>query len=203
MATDLDLLERWRAGDRNAGNELAARYFPDLRTYFVLRLPSEHEDLVQETFSQLLKGLGNFRGEASFRTYLFRIARNLAAAAFRKRYRAQFDPISDSLVDLTGERQSSVLAERETWRLLLDSLRALSIDDQDLLELYFFQRLTARELGSLFGASEGAIRNRIRTTLQRLRTTYFELAARPHERDIDERQLGRWMLELRESLRQG
>lgn len=201
MATDLELLERWRAGDRRAGNELLGRHFVDLRTYFLLRLPGEHEDLQQETFSRLVKGIERFRGDASVRTYLFRIARNVLAEALRKRYRAEFDPITTSLVDLTGAAQSSILAERERYRLLLDSLRALPLDEQDLVELYFFQRLTGRELEQIFELSEGGVRSRIRTSLASLRTIYFRLAARPHEREIDEHQLGRWMLELREEVR--
>ncbi len=201
MESDLALLERWRAGDRGAGNQLLARHFADLRTYFVLRLAAEHEDLVQETFWQLLRGLHRFRAESSFRTYLFHIARNVLAGAFRKKYRVEIDPISDSLADLTGEGHSSLLAERERLRLLLDSLRALTLDNQDLFELYYFQRLTARELGGLFEASEGAIRGRIRTALGHLRTTYFKLAALPHEREIDEDLLEKWLIELREEIR--
>jgi RNA polymerase sigma-70 factor (ECF subfamily) len=201
MATDLELLERWRAGDRHAGNLLVQRHFLDLRSYFSLKLPNQYEDLVQETFLQLLRNLDQFRGDASFHTYLFCIARNVLAAVFRKQYRAEIDPLSDSLVDLTGQRQSSLLAEREHLRLLVDSLRSLPLADQELVELYFVQRLPARVLGELFKATEGAIRSRIRTTVIRLRAIYFKLAARPHEREVDDDQLIQWMKELRDELR--
>jgi RNA polymerase sigma-70 factor (ECF subfamily) len=200
-SVDLELLARWRAGDRRAGNQLIERHFLDLRAYFSLRIPTQYEDLVQETFLQLLKGLDNFRGDAAFHTYLFRIARNVLAAAFRRKYRAEVDPISDSLADVTGQRQSSIMAEREHLRLLLDSLRQLPLAEQELIELYFVQRLPARVLGELFEATEGAIRSRIRTTVGRLRTIYFELAATPHEREVDEQQLVVWMTELRQELR--
>lgn len=200
MATDLELLERWRQGDRRAGNELIGRYFVDLRIYFWTRVPGEHEDLVQETFAAVLKGLHKFRAECAFKTYLYSIAYNLLAGHLRKRYRASFSPISDSLIDLTGQRQSSMLAERERHRLLLDSLRSLSLDDQDLLEHYYFERLTAPQLSELLGISIGGVRARIRTALGRLRLAYFKLAAIPHEREFDEAQLEAWLRELRDDL---
>jgi RNA polymerase sigma-70 factor (ECF subfamily) len=202
MATDLELLERWRAGDRSAGDLLLRRHFSDLRSYFVLKLPNQHEDLVQETFLQLQKNLDKFRAEASFHTYLFTIARNMLAGALRKKYRAEIDPISESLADVTGQRQSSLLAEREHMRLLLDALRLLPLAEQELLELYFVQRQPARVLGELYEATEGAIRSRIRTALGRLRTIYFELAAKPHDREVDEARLANWMIGLRNELRQ-
>jgi RNA polymerase sigma-70 factor (ECF subfamily) len=179
---------------------LLRRHFSDLRSYFVLKLPNQHEDLVQETFLQLQKSLHNFRADASFHAYLFTIARNVLAGALRKKYRAQVDPISESLADVTGERQSSLMAEREHVRLLLDALRRLPLAEQELLELYFVQRQPARVLGELYEASEGAIRSRIRTALGRVRRIYVELAAKPHDREIDEARIAQWMIGLRKEL---
>jgi RNA polymerase sigma-70 factor (ECF subfamily) len=132
---------------------------------------------------------------------LFRIARNVLCEALRRRYRAEFDPIVSSLADATGQSQSTIMIEREHLRLLLDSLRALPLDEQDLLELYFFQRIPAGELAGVFGITEGGVRSRIRKYLDNLRRRHHELARRPHEREIDDTQLGRWMLELRELVR--
>ena len=90
MESDEELLERWRSGDREAGSRLIRRHFLNVRTYFRMRMPGEYEDLVQETFTGLSKSFDNFRGHSSFRTYLFRIARNVLAEALRKRYRAHW-----------------------------------------------------------------------------------------------------------------
>jgi RNA polymerase sigma-70 factor (ECF subfamily) len=201
METDLELLERWRSGDREAGGRLVTRHFLDVRTYFRLRMPTDYEDLHQETFTRLSRSLDNFRGESSFRTYLFRIARNVLAEALRKRYRAEFDPIVSSIVDLTGDSQGTIMIEREHLRMLFDSLRALPLDEQDLIELYYFQRIGARELADLFGLAEGGVRSRLRTTLGNLRRVYQQVARRPHEHELDERQLSQWLLELRALVR--
>lgn len=201
MESDEELLERWRSGDREAGSGLIRRHFLDVRTYFRLRLPGEYEDLVQETFTRLSRSLANFRGDASFRTYLFRIARNVLAEALRRRYRPEFDPIVSSIVDLTGASQGTIMIEREHLRLLFDSLRALPLEQQDLIELYCFQRIPARQLAGVFGLTEGGVRGRIRDAINNLRRIYHRLARRPHELELDDQELSRWLKELRELVR--
>lgn len=198
-ASDLELLEGWREGDRRAGNELVSRHFPGVRCYFVNKLPSEHEDLVQETFTRLVRSRDQFRGEASFRTYLFRIARHVLAEHLRKRYRQghPLEPATSSIADLTGGRPSSVIAARERHRLLLDGLRELPLDDQDLLELYYWQDLSAGEIGSLFELVESTVRSRIRAALERLRRRYIALSSAPHSRELSIDEAERWLGELR------
>lgn len=197
-ASDIELLEGWRSGDLRAGNELVSRHFPGVRAYFVNKLSSDYEDLVQETFARLVSARDRFRGEASFRTYLFRIARYVLAEHLRARYRGrQFEPASSSIADLSDRRPSSVIAEREAHRLLLDALRQLTLDDQDLLELYYWQELSAREVGSLFEISESTIRSRIRAALERLRRAYIALRSAPHSRELELDDVERWLGELR------
>ncbi len=197
-ASDLELLERWRAGDLRAGDRLVTRQFARVRGYFVNKLPYEHEDLVQETFARLVQARDNFRGKASFRTYVIAIAKLVLVDHLRERYREpQLWTVHSSIADLSGRRPSSVMAEREEHRLLLDSLRRIPIDDQDLLELYYWQDLTGRELAELFELAESTVRSRIRAALERLRRAYLELRRRPHERELELEQLESWLTELR------
>jgi RNA polymerase sigma-70 factor, ECF subfamily len=195
---DLALLESWRAGDLRAGNELLVRHFSGIRTYFINKLPAEHEDLVQETFTRLVGARDRYRGEASFKTYLFRIARYVLAEYLRRRYRGyEIEPAVSTIADLTDRRPSSVMAEREAHGLLLDSLRRLSLDDQDLLELYYWQDLSAREIAALFELVESTVRSRVRASIKRLRRIYVELSDTPHSRELSLDELERWMTELR------
>jgi RNA polymerase sigma-70 factor (ECF subfamily) len=132
---------------------------------------------------------------------LFRIARNVLAERLRSRYRADFDPIVSSMVDLTGDSQGTIMIEREHLRMLFDSLRALPLDEQDLLELYYFQRIGARNLAGVFNLTEGGVRSRLRNALDHLRRIYQQLARRPHEHELDDQELGRWLHELRTLVR--
>jgi RNA polymerase sigma factor (sigma-70 family) len=199
---DLELLERWRAGSRTAGNQLVARHFIGVRGYFIAKFTEDHEDLTQETFSRLVAGRDRFRGGSTFKSYLYSIARNVSHEHLRRRYKLALATSLEtaSLADLTGRRQSSILAGREAQRLLLDALRRLTLEQQELVELHYWQRLTGVELGQVYELPESTVRGRLRAALRRLGELYRELGAKPHSREIDEGEIERWLEELRELL---
>jgi RNA polymerase sigma-70 factor (ECF subfamily) len=79
-ATDEDLVERARGGDEEAFTELVRRYSPGLLRLARTYVPSQAvaEDVVQETWLGVLRGLDRFEGRSAFRTWLFRILVNRA-----------------------------------------------------------------------------------------------------------------------------
>jgi RNA polymerase sigma factor (sigma-70 family) len=197
---DLELLERWRAGSRTAGNQLVGRHFVGVRGYFIAKFAEDHEDLTQETFSRLVAGRDRFRGSCTFKAYLYCIARNVSHEYLRKRYKLAVPLETSSLADLTGRRLSSVLAEREEHRLLLDALRRLPLEDQELVELHYWQRLSGAELGQVYERPESTIRGRLRSALKRLGELYRELGQQPHARELDSGEIEAWLETLREQL---
>lgn len=199
---DLELLERWRAGSHTAGNQLVGRHFIGVRGYFIAKFTEDHEDLTQETFSRLVAGRDRFRGGSTFKSYLYSIARNVSHEYLRHRYKlALATPLeTSSLVDLTGRRQSSLLAEREELRLLLDALRQLTLAQQELVELHYWQRLSGIELGHVYELPESTVRGRLRMALRRLAEVHRELRVKPHSRELDEAEIERWLEELRQQL---
>lgn len=77
--------------ERNRAEQLFRTYYSSIFYFFLRRgLPREDsKDLAQETFSRAVSGLERFRGDASDRTWLFRIARNLWLNRVRDRSRRQ------------------------------------------------------------------------------------------------------------------
>lgn len=75
-----ELLERLRAGDESAFDELVRMYSPSLLRVALMYVPSRAvaEEVVQETWLGLLNGLDRFEGRSSLKTYLFRILVNRA-----------------------------------------------------------------------------------------------------------------------------
>jgi len=194
---DRALFDTWHAGDARAGNLLVKHYFPRVRLYFIARAQGDHEDLVQETFVRLLSKYEEHRGD-SFRAFLFGVARLVFLEFLRRRYRLQnIDPWTDSLGGIVNSGMSSLLAEREDHRLLLDALAMLSLEDQDLLELYYWQRLTARELAEIFGCVLPTVRSRLRAALKRLGVCFTQAAGQPHAKEISSEALETWLAELR------
>lgn len=199
---DLDLLQRWRTGDRKAGEALLQKYFGSIRRYFRLKFPEAHEDLLQETFSRIVENRDEFRGESSFKTYLFRIARYVGNEHIRKQYRqgGDFSPANSSLADLTGRRQSSILAEREDHRLLLDALQHLSLEQQEVVDLYYWEQLTAKQVGEAIEAPESTVRGRLRLALKHLARHHHELGRQEHSRELTHDDIEQWLHALRQEL---
>ncbi|MCX4243944.1 RNA polymerase sigma factor [Paraliomyxa miuraensis] len=199
---DLELLLQWRKGDRKAGERLLAKHFAGLRRYFRLKYPDAHEDLLQETFSRIVQNRDEFRGESLFKTYLFRIARYVGNAHVRKHYRqgGDFSPASSSLADLTGRRQSSVLAEREDHRLLLDALQQLTLEQQEVIDLYYWEGLTAKQVGESIEAPESTVRSRLRLAVRRLTKLHQQLGQQEHSRELTEDDVEQWLHALRQEL---
>src|SRR5687767_9859628 len=86
-ATDVELLEAWRGGDKPAGVELFERHFDAIYRFFRSKVDDAAEDLTQQTFLGCVRGKQVFRGDASFRTYLYTIARNRLYTHIRDRQR--------------------------------------------------------------------------------------------------------------------
>jgi len=180
MASDSELLHAWRAGDRNAGNELFQRHFDAVYRFFRNKVDGGVEDLVQRTFAACVEGRDRFREEASFRTFLFAIAHNLLREHYR-RGRRQPTPVDIDEVAIVelGAGPSSVLAARAEEQLLVQALRRIPLGSQVLLELYFWEQWTGAELGRFLGVPEDTARSRLRRAKKQLETAIEQLRASP------------------------
>ena len=74
MDPEIALLERWRAGDKRAGEELFNRHLEHVFRFFDGKVGSRAEDLTQQTFLACVKSRDQFHAESTFRTYLFGVA---------------------------------------------------------------------------------------------------------------------------------
>src|SRR3982750_1363387 len=77
-ASDAELIQRWKAGDTRAATRLVGRHSQALARFAASAGEREGiEELVQDTFVRAFASLDSFRGESSFRTWLFTIERRL------------------------------------------------------------------------------------------------------------------------------
>jgi RNA polymerase sigma-70 factor (ECF subfamily) len=196
-ASDLDLLERWRNGDQRAGERLAREYFPKVRMYFVTKAPHIYEELISRTFLRLVEKRDRYQGTSTFQAFVYGIARMILFEYFREvRRDARFDPLTTTAVDLAGDRASTLLGKREEQHLLLEALRGLKLADQELLELYYWQRLSGPEIAALIDCKEGSVHGRLRRARSELSRRYRELEQTPHEVEHEEGEIESWMTEL-------
>src|SRR5215212_470971 len=77
-ATDMELIRRWKAGESQAATRLVGRHSQALARFAASSGEREGiEELVQDTFVRAFASLDSFRGESTFRTWLFTIERRL------------------------------------------------------------------------------------------------------------------------------
>lgn len=179
--TDGELLERWRAGDSESGEALFERYYDILERFFVNKVNDAVPDLVQETFTRCVQNHDKIR-DNQFRLYLFGIAYNVLHAHLRARYRGAtpLDMSQTSVYDVAPGPLTLIVRRRE-HRLLLEALRTISIDDQVVLELHYWENLTTDEIGEVLGIPAPTTRGR----LQRARDKLGEVMQRLTESSQD------------------
>src|SRR5262245_46678786 len=158
---DLSLLQQWRDGDRHAGEELFARHFTDIYQFFEHKVGLDVDDLVQQTFMACVAGRDRFRGQSTFRTYLFAIARNHLYMHLRKFSRAEHVDFEETSIGEIVTSLSSQLGHARDVEQLRVALVTLPAEQQLLLELHYWHELDAESLGEVFEATPGAIRVRL------------------------------------------
>ena len=129
--------------------------------------PGDRQDLFQEIAMAVWTALPRFRGDASERTWLYRIAQNVAFSDAARRRRKQGPEVSLNMVPAVGR------GENERRRQLFDAIRRLEPIERQLAWLYL-EGLTAREIGAVMGITEGnaAVRlTRLRQQLAKMLNT--------------------------------
>ena len=160
---DLALLDRWRAGDKGAGTRLFRRHLEAVHRFFATKAAADAVDeLVQETFLACLRKRDQFRGDSSFRTFLFGIARFELYSHWRQRRNVEI-PVDFDEVSVTSLSTSvgTKLARHEGRVRMLDALRALPLEQLLLLELAYWEKLDGAELAAVFEVEPATIRSRL------------------------------------------
>ena len=198
VTPDMELVERAKKGDMDAFETLANRY--EQRVYSLalrmLRQEQDAEDVTQQTFLSAMQNLGGFRGEASFSTWLLRIASHAALKVIRKR--KGLDTVS--LEEATEEadsygtiphpeyiadwRQSpeELVRKNETQRLLEDALGKLDEKHRLVFLLRDVEGLSVKETAEALGLSEANTKVRLLRARLQLRELLTRTLGDPERR---------------------
>jgi RNA polymerase sigma-70 factor (ECF subfamily) len=191
-ADDTTLLELWRSGDADAGQQLIRRYFASVYGFFHTKCPAQADDLVQATFMACVAAKDRFRGDASFRTFLFAIARNQLFTALSAAHRAatKLDFEVSSIAELVST-PGTKLARVEEHRQVVQALQQLPVEQQVLLEMHYWQELEIAELAVILELNAAAVRQR----LHRARVALQDVLVRrlPEQRTEIVEKLDRWI----------
>ena len=169
--SDETLIEKAIHGDERAWHQLVGRYQSALY-YYSLRLtgnPDDARDLLQDVLLVLCRNLSQFRGDSSFKTWLFGIANYRAMDMLRKRKPTQD---LDDLPELEHEDQPSHeqrLSEQQTQLLVQQKLKNLPPEQKLVVELRFYQHFTFDEIADQLAISSNTVKSRFYSALDKLR----------------------------------
>jgi RNA polymerase sigma-70 factor (ECF subfamily) len=159
------VIERWRAGDRDAFEEVVDRYgLQLLRTArLILRDEALAEDAIQETFLKAWQRIGSLRDEDPG-PWLTRIAMNESISTYRRRHRFQ------ALTERFGRLGSSKPEVSSEARLdLAHALDQLTAEQRAALALHYYQDLSVEDTARMLKVPVDTAKSRLKTALRRLR----------------------------------
>ncbi len=162
-------------GNNEAFGELARRY--QNRVYhFILRMTSSREEALELTQDTLLKAFQNlptWRPEASFRTWLFRIASNTTMDLLRRRKLVEYVPIVDDMdfPDL-GEDPEAQLQTQRSHEMLKIALGQLPHELREILLLREYEEMPYEEISAALGICEGTVKSRLARARKALLNLY-------------------------------
>jgi RNA polymerase sigma-70 factor (ECF subfamily) len=156
---DQELIARWKAGDERAASELVARHSAALARFAVASGErNEVDELVQDTFVRAFNSIEGFRGESSFRTWLFTIERRLLLDRRRsEKRRRDKDEIQEDDAATEYDALDSVVAD-ETRKRLQAAVERLSPTQREVFTLRVAEGLSYKEIADAVGTTEGAAR---------------------------------------------
>lgn len=201
---DFALLTAWRDGDKRAGRTLVERHYESVARFMHNKVGDGAQDLVQTVFLGCVEGRDRFRGDSSFRTFLFSIAHHVLLKHLRRLYR--HDPsidIGEVCVHDVVPSPSAMLQQRQEQRLLLEALRRVPLDCQEVLELHYWERMTTEEMATILDIPVGTARSRLQRGRRLLREQIERLAESPEVLASTLADLDGWAERLRSHLSPG
>lgn len=167
-------------GDRRAFRELMDRYIDDVsRTVAgMLGAGQEVDDIVQDAFIRLYRALPTFRGDASVKTYVTRIAINRSLdeirARKRRRWLRPWEEV-DGRNELAGEQIASDDAETsDRDRLLRHAVDTLPAAQRAVVVLRMIEEYSTEETADILGIAYGTVLSRLKRGLDKLKETLSE-----------------------------
>jgi RNA polymerase sigma-70 factor (ECF subfamily) len=178
-AGDEALMLAWAAGDGDAFAPLYARHRGRLYRFLLRQLhePALADELFQDVWQRVIAARRGWSPDASFATWLYRIAHNRLADHWRaQQYRppapVDGDERAARIPDPDDpERTLSAFEQRRRLQVALD---ALPVEQREVLLLRLEQELTLEEIGTITGVGRETVKSRLRYAMDKLRARLAE-----------------------------
>ena len=176
--TDEELVALSIGGDVESFNQLVLRWERPIfaLAYRVIGREEEARDVVQETFLRAFRGIGNFRGQAKFSSWVYRIALNLCRDWIRRERRAPILPTPEGVdvIELAAEQGpvesiEDLVARKDMSTVVADLMTRLPEEQRTAIVLKEYHGMTFQEIADLQGVPLSTVKTRLYQGLNVLR----------------------------------
>jgi len=177
MQEDKELIEKYLKGDEKALEFLISKYLKPLYSFIFgyVQNQQDAEDLTQEIFLKMWRNLKKFKKGKSFKSWLFKIAKNTCFDFLRKKKGnlalnlENLDILADFAPSLIEEVEKENLIEK-----IKKEIEKLPSKMQKVLDLYYNFGLNFREISEVLGEPVNTIKSRHRRAIYRLKKSIFQ-----------------------------
>lgn len=181
--TDEELVALCVSGDRDSFNQLITRWERPIYAlaYRVIGREDEARDVVQEAFLRAYRGLRNFRGQAKFSSWIYRITLNLCRDWIRRERRTPVSqaPEGVDLAEMAAERGpvesvEDLVARHDLSRAVAKAMEQLPDEQRTTIILKEYHGMTFQEIADLQGCPLSTVKTRVYQGLAVLRRRLSE-----------------------------
>lgn len=180
MQSDESLAIAVQQGSEAAMNNLVERYYTPLLRYLYRMAGGQQalaEDLTQETFLRMMRGIASYKPQRPFKAWLYTIATNIA----RNHYTAADTKRSENIEedsDFEGDEDlpEAALMQNQDSAAVFDALMKLPEQQRSVLVLFYYEDLPQKEIAEILGIPVGTVKSRLSNSLRRLREMLIEKA---------------------------
>ena len=174
------LISRILDGQTALFRQLANRYAGQVLRMVARLIPSpeEAEEATQDTLMEAFQSLGRYDAlQASFQTWLMRIAYHTALKHYRQKHRSlpMVEVERQRLDTFPDEETDALLDDTDRVEFLERAIETLKPDDQMLLNLYYFDNRPMREIACITEREESYLHSRLQWIRKRLAITIRSL----------------------------
>ena len=174
---ELLLISRARGGDRDAFGELVEQYRDNVYrlAYRMCGNAYDADEAAQEAFVAAWRALPNFRGDAKFSTWLYRLTTNAAIDVMRREKRHQ--TVGDGeMMDLADDADSpqETVERTEQQEAVQKALATLSEEYREVLLLRYMEELDYAEIAEVLQLPSGTVKSRINRAKAALKTALLK-----------------------------
>jgi RNA polymerase sigma factor (sigma-70 family) len=157
------LVVRCQLGEREAFTELVRRWHPTIERYVRRMLGAPDDDVVQEVWLAVVKGLPRLRRPDRFTPWLFTVARRAVMNRLRDAYA---HPEPETVGDVAGRDEAEEVVNRET---LAGALAALPAREREVLLLFHLEDLPLEACAQICAVPVGTVKSRLNRARMLLR----------------------------------